>query len=67
MEMATSSFRKCISEVRQLDSHTRVAQVFTNGFAIIFEGFCIVRREDKGVGLGGFVFCKEPFPIGGYG
>jgi hypothetical protein len=41
--------------------------VFTNGFAIIFKGFCIVGREDKSVGLGGFVFRKEQFPIGGYG
>ena len=67
MEMATSSFRKRISEVRQLNSHTRVAQVFTNGLAIIFKGFCIVGGEDKSVGLGGFVFRKEQFPTRGYG
>jgi hypothetical protein len=46
MKMSTSSFRKRISKIRQFDSHTRVAQVFTNCFAVTFDGFCVVSGED---------------------
>jgi hypothetical protein len=41
--------------------------VFTNCFAVTFEGFCVVGGEDQGARLGDFVFRKEHFPVGGYG